>query len=389
MPHALPKGLTRENVLEALADLDAGLEHPFGTPTGYELVHESRRYPPKAVIGLACRSLLGGVLLPEEFSGGEAPGQANFVLRELGFTVEKREHQELTSGGRDWSRDEVDLVVADYFQMLQSELLSESYSKAAHNRELRPLLDRRSKSSIEFKHQNISAVLVSFGLPYIDGYKPARNYQRAVLPEAVDAYLIRHPQLLETLAQGRVVNPTSAPTVRNGPIEKYFEGRPNCVTVRPEDDKPWLSRRGIRLDFARRDAANRAMGRLGEEFAIAVEKRRLRSFERDDLAMKVEWVAEKHGDGVGFDVLSFDENDDSERYIEVKTTGLGKHFPFYVTANEVRCSEDCPERFRLYRVFDFARHPRLYVVAGALSRECRLVPGTYLAAPLKSSDANP
>ena len=63
------------------------------------------------------------------------------------------------------------------------------------------------------------------------------------------------------------------------------------------------------------------------------------------------------GDGVGFDVLSFDEGDESERLIEVKTTGLGKHFPFYVTANEVRCSEDCPERFRLYRVFDFARDP--------------------------------
>ena len=83
------------------------------------------------------------------------------------------------------------------------------------------------------------------------------------------------------------------------------------------------------------------------------------------------------GDGVGFDVLSFDEADDSERFIEVKTTGLGKHFPFYVTANEVRCSEDCPDRFRLYRVFDFSRDPRVYVVGGALSRECRLEPAVY------------
>ena len=73
-----------------MADLDAGVEHPFGAPTGYELVHEGKRYPPKAVIGLACRSLLGRILQPEEFSGGEAPGQANFVLRELGFTVEKK-----------------------------------------------------------------------------------------------------------------------------------------------------------------------------------------------------------------------------------------------------------------------------------------------------------
>src|SRR3954451_10918077 len=108
MPLSIPKGLTRQDVLRALADLDLGVDHPFGPPTGYELVHEGRRYAPKAVIGLACRSLLGRVLLPEEFSGGEAPGQANFVLRELGFTVETKGTDEPT-GGRDWSRDEVDL----------------------------------------------------------------------------------------------------------------------------------------------------------------------------------------------------------------------------------------------------------------------------------------
>ena len=132
---------------------------------------------------------------------------------------------------------------------------------------------------------------------------------------------------------------------------------------------------------------NRILGHLGEKFAVEVEKRRLRSFGRDDLAARVEWVAVTCGDGVGFDVLSFDEIDDSERFIEVKTTGLGKHFPFYVTANEVRCSEDCPDRFRLYRVFDFARRPRIYVVAGAMSgtaagagRLSRLVLGPRLIA---------
>ena len=89
MPQSIPQGLTRECILQAIADLDAGIEHPFGSPTGYELVHEGGQYPPKAVIGLACRSLLGRILLPDEFSGGEAPGQANHVLRQLGFTVVK------------------------------------------------------------------------------------------------------------------------------------------------------------------------------------------------------------------------------------------------------------------------------------------------------------
>ena len=46
MPQSIPKGLTRECVLRALADLDAGIDHPFGPPTGYELVHDGRRYAP-------------------------------------------------------------------------------------------------------------------------------------------------------------------------------------------------------------------------------------------------------------------------------------------------------------------------------------------------------
>jgi hypothetical protein len=326
------------------------------------------------VIGLACRSLLGRVLLPDEFSGGEAPGQANFVLRELGFTVVAKSSEGHTSERRDWSRNEVDLIVADYFMMLSAELAGEPYSKSDHNRDLRTLLNGRTKSSVEFKHQNISAVLVGMGLPYIDGYKPARNYQKAVLPQAVEDYLIRHPEFFDSLADGVVLNPVVAPAYGDRPVGEFFEERPERIVVPRSEGKPWLSRKGNKIDFARRDAANRLLGQLGEKFAIEIERRRLLSFGRDDLAAKVEWVADTCGD-----VLSFDENDESEQFIEVKTTGLGKHFPFYVTSNEVRYSEDRPEQFRLYRVFDFSRNPRVYVVTGALSKECRLQPVQYRA----------
>jgi hypothetical protein len=123
-------------------------------------------------------------------------------------------------------------------------------------------------------------------------------------------------------------------------------------------------------------------GRPEDEFPAIVgqselERRRLIAFGRDDLAARVEWVAQTCGDGVGFDVLSFDSADDSEQLIEVKTTGLGKHFPICETANEVRCSDDVPERFRLYRVFDFARHPRVYVIPGSLTEQCRLEPAVF------------
>ncbi len=50
MPQSIPPGLKREHVLQALADLDAGIDHPFGPPTRYELVHEGKHYPPKVVV---------------------------------------------------------------------------------------------------------------------------------------------------------------------------------------------------------------------------------------------------------------------------------------------------------------------------------------------------
>lgn len=61
MPQSIPPGLKKEHVVQALNDLDGGIDHPFGAPTGYELVHGDKRYAPKAVVGLACRHHLGRV----------------------------------------------------------------------------------------------------------------------------------------------------------------------------------------------------------------------------------------------------------------------------------------------------------------------------------------
>jgi hypothetical protein len=57
----------------------AGAAHPFGRPTGYEMLYEGRRYAPKAVIGLACLYSIGKVMQPSDFSGGEAPGPRRAV----------------------------------------------------------------------------------------------------------------------------------------------------------------------------------------------------------------------------------------------------------------------------------------------------------------------
>jgi hypothetical protein len=133
------------------------------------------------------------------------------------------------------------------------------------------------------------------------------------------------------------------------------------------------------VDFVRRDAENRRLGRLGEEFALELERRRLHDeVGRPDLAKRVEWTSETRGDGAGFDIASFN-GDGSPRYIEVKTTGLGKAFPFYVSSNEARCSEALRNDFHLYRLFRFSRQPGLFILTGPLSNTCALDPVQYQA----------
>ena len=48
-----------------------------------------------------------------------------------------------------WSELEVELIVADYFQMLHQELIGKKVSKKEHRLKLMPLLNDRSESSIE------------------------------------------------------------------------------------------------------------------------------------------------------------------------------------------------------------------------------------------------
>jgi hypothetical protein len=184
---------------------------------------------------------------------------------------------------------------------------------------------------------------------------------------------------MEQLAGAPTLNPDKAPTPGALDLDTIIEDPPAEIVGPEESGKPWLSRKGRKIDFAQRDALNRQLAKLGEEFVVHLERHRLLLAGRDDLARRVLWAAVEIGDGLGFDVLSFDDRDESEKLIEVKTTGLGKFFPFYVTGNEVRCSEDMAGQFHLFRVFDFGRAPRAYILTGSLKATCHLEPTQYRA----------
>src|SRR5436190_22135999 len=111
----------------------------------------------------------------------------------------------------DWSAEEVEATVSDYFGMLDQELRAQPYNKTEHRHRLLALLKGRSEGAIERKHQNISAVLIELGFAYISGYKPLTNYQR-LLFEVVSRRLSLSPALVE-LVRSEVTEPAEIPTV--------------------------------------------------------------------------------------------------------------------------------------------------------------------------------
>ena len=66
----IPDGITRQDLLEACQTFDEGVEHAFGPSTHYDVISAGKRYPPKAIVGIAARHLSGGILKPSDFSGG-------------------------------------------------------------------------------------------------------------------------------------------------------------------------------------------------------------------------------------------------------------------------------------------------------------------------------
>lgn len=134
----------------------------------------------------------------------------------------------------------------------------------------------------------------------------------------------------------------------------------------------------IKRDYLEREANNRSLGLAGEDFALRFERWRLLQVGAGQLADKVEHVSVTRGDGLGYDILSF-EPSGRERFIEVKTTSFGQKTPFFVSANEVRFARQKADQFRLYRLFDFRAAPRLFELDGEIEKHCALDPSTYRA----------
>jgi len=270
--------------------------------------------------------------------------------------------------GTDWTSDEIDLIIADYFDMLSLERSGQPYVKAARNEALQQLIPRNRKS-IEFKHCNISAVLERLGIKPIRGYRPLPNFQNALI-DGVGRYLSRYGEPVFAAS-------SETPSRLAEPASLLIGPPPSPLPS--EQKEPEALRRLVRkFDPAERDARNRKLGKQGEELIFLHERRELIRIGRDDLARRVEWTSEVHGDGAGYDIHSFSP-DGRERLIEVKTTNGAALTPFFLSENERAFSEERPDAFRLMRLYAFAEGPGAFELEPPLHKYLTLSATTYRA----------
>src|SRR5665213_916051 len=107
----------------------------------------------------------------------------------------------------------------------------------------------RSHRSVEFKHQNISAVLQELGLPWIPGYVPKNNYQNAIF-DAIDRFLSSNDSVFEIAPKLPLTIPPASEVFVPSPVRSV--------------DEPHLPLRLQRLvrkfDPVERDHRNRTLG---------------------------------------------------------------------------------------------------------------------------------
>lgn len=275
----------------------------------------------------------------------------------------------------DWSATEIAAVVRSYLDMLTLELAGQQYSKSAFRDSLiEQLQGSRSKGSIEFKHCNISAVMQELGYPSIQGYKRRDNFQK-ILVQEVERQITLHPSLAH-MAQSAVNQPAQVPQFV--PWEQAWQEPPPRTHQVQEAVPDYLRHSPVRRDYLAQEERNQSLGLAGERFVLAYEQWKLQHHGLPDLAQQVEHVSVTLGDGLGFDIRSFDLTG-NEQWIEVKTTSFTKDSPFFVTRHELRTSQAHADKFHLYRVFEFRKQPKFFDLPGSIAEHCRLDPVTYRA----------
>lgn len=429
-------GITREDVLLAIEDFtfEVSASHGFAESTDFDLMHDGRRLPPKAILGLASARTIGRPLMSSEFSGGDS-SPCFAILRGLGFTIERKLASNLvlsastalirlqaynreeiahvfepeakfTPGAGRWGmpgivetpRDSADFVfmvtlgepdVSNPYQdalTLDGRLIWESQTKQGFDSPtIRKLLvhDHKVNNVHLFLRAQKGAKYTYFGL--LGYFSHDTNKQNPVhFIWTVQNWNIDQEQLKSL---GIPVLPPLDPAFSLSPpvtvTTLLKRTDPPAIKVKPgTGTRSKKKSTGGEVDWAARDLRNRQLGLQGEKLVLQYEISSLKAAGRSDLADKVQHVALTDSTA-GYDIATFHVDGRAKR-IEVKATQGPAATPFYISMNEVLASRDDVSCFSIYRVFGLTagrEQIQFFELEGDVEDHCGLDPVSFRATP--------
>lgn len=137
--------------------------------------------------------------------------------------------------------------------------------------------------------------------------------------------------------------------------------------VSPKTEKVVL--KGSFTNYIENEKENKRIGDLGELLVLQHEQEKLKAL---GINKEPEHKSKSEGDGLGYDILSYNEQA-KEIFIEVKTTVRSYDAPFFITRNELVRSKQDSDKFFLYRLYDFDdtnSKAKYYKRQGDLSELC-------------------
>lgn len=207
--------------------------------------------------------------------------------------------------------------------------------------ELHAFFDRSRLSEYLFSQSEIHSGLYAFGgefggsVPEKRGARSALRKQHVAAGEAFVLYL--------------------------RPKETNTKVRPSLITAVEEGDTSKLARAGLTPEQLRRILKIcEEIGALGEQAVLVAERSRLRRLGYPKQAEKVERVSLKSVSH-GYDILSFEDDGSTKRYLEVKATN-GSGSVVDISRGEWRAAAKHASQYYLVRVTNARVAPTLFYI---------------------------
>ena len=315
--------------------------------------------------------------LDEELFGylGGVIGRAALRLALL-YNFAQDDVSVVLSEGDSWNWLECEAVVSHYFNMLDREVAGKPGNEDQHFDLLKLKLVNRNRNSIIEKCRHISAILAEMRQHHVQAYNPLQVHDNPQLKRIVVEHLAARWDIV--VNGGEMDVPPQIPGDWSKAV--VLEDAPFSENNVMAEEEPGTEYRARQVDFAERDRRNRRLGEWGERFVLEYERYRVQKEGSTDLAHKVEWVSKTEGDGLGYDIRSFDLKNGNKLYIEVKTTrSTDKGSPFFISDKEVSFSEDKAQQYQLSRLYNFLKRPKMFQLKGDVSDHVSLMCTGYKA----------